>query len=119
MTRPWFVLVAVLLSGCAALVDPAGHGTPWMRAQWAKAAPQVALCDRAYPNEMSQVVCDSHGCLCKTDRNPPMGESYYAEDRTPARADAYTRFKLLSASEAIASIGASVKAIASARCMQP
>jgi len=62
-----FILSAFLLSGCAALIDPAHHGTEYMKKSWASVPPGVAdLCDRVAEQEGFKAGKHAHGLvICK------------------------------------------------------
>lgn len=90
-----------------------------MRSQWAKAEPCVTICSRKFPNETVLAIRTGDICACKTDRNLPMGESYYGEDHAPAKRDDFERFKLPTMEEAMNGIMESVRQIVAARCPVP
>lgn len=110
------IALAFLLSGCAALEDPAHHGTAYMQRAWAQAEPCVAMCERIYPNDkMLRVLRHGDECLCATTP-VNMGASYYADDHAPMEREQATKMRLQSFDEAAASIEASAKAIAETPC---
>ena len=108
--------LAFFLPGCAALIDPANHGTAYMRAAWAQAAPGEAMCEQLYPNDkMIRVARSGDQCLCATTPLN-MGASYYADDHAPMAHEQAQKVHLQSLEEATASIIASAKTIAETPC---
>lgn len=111
-----FLVFAFFLPGCAALIDPANHGTAYMRAAWAQAEPCTAVCDQLYPNDkMIRVARSGDQCLCATTP-VNMGASYYADDSRPMEREQSQKVRLQTAEEAVASILTSAKTIAETPC---
>jgi len=63
------MLSAFLLSGCAALIDPAHHGTEFQRKEWAKVPPGVVeACDRLAYYEGFKIGKHGHGLVACEDK---------------------------------------------------